>query len=111
MRVYDKSTDKDTPTWVCGHWNGSPLEIGMGLRTEVGEREVRHHHPYCEYFIGLEGTAKFEVEGSVVELRPGVIVMVEPGERHQLLSVDEAGARWIVIKEQSKPGTKDISGC
>ncbi|HRW10131.1 MAG TPA: cupin domain-containing protein [Caldilineaceae bacterium] len=112
MKVYDNATENaDTPTWVCGHWNGSPLEIGMGLRTEVGAREVRHHHPYCEYFIGLEGTAEFEVEGSVVELRPGLVVMVEPGECHRLLSVDEAGARWIVIKEQSRPGTKDISGC
>ena len=109
MRVYDKSTDKNTPAWVCGHWNGSPLEIGMGLRTEVGEREVRHHHPYCENFIGLEGTAEFEVEGAVVVLRPGIVVMFEPGERHQLTSVDEAGARWIVIKEHSKSDTKYIS--
>lgn len=110
MKVYGDATENiDAPAWVCGHWNGSPLEIGMGLRTDVGESEVRHYHPYCEYFIGLEGTAEFEVEGSVVVLRPGLVVMFEPGERHRLTSVAEAGARWIVIKERSKPGTKYIS--
>jgi hypothetical protein len=52
MQIYHKSDD--TPAWVCGYWNGSPLAIGMGLRTEVGG-EVRHYHPYREYYIVLAG--------------------------------------------------------
>ncbi len=35
--------------------------------------------------------------------------MVEPGERHRVVSVGEAGARWVVIKERSEPDTKYVS--
>lgn len=109
MQIYNKSAeDDDRPEWVCGHWNGSPLEIGMGLRKEIGAGEVRHHHPYCEYFIMLEGTAELEVEGNIIPLQPGMVVMIEPGERHQVESVGRTGARWIVIKERSQPDTKYI---
>lgn len=105
MQVYHKTGD--TPAWVCGHWNGSPLVIGMGLRTEVG-REVRHHHPYREYYIVLEGSAELEVEGTAVPLRAGMVVMVEPGERHQVTAVGADGARWIVIQERSEPNSKFV---
>jgi hypothetical protein len=45
----------------------------------------------------------------VVELRAGMVIMVEPGERHMVVSVDEAGARWVVIQERSEPNTKYMS--
>jgi hypothetical protein len=35
--------------------------------------------------------------------------MVEPGERHMVVTVDKAGAHWIVIKERSEPNTKYTS--
>jgi mannose-6-phosphate isomerase-like protein (cupin superfamily) len=110
MRIYHKSEESgDSPAWVCGHWNGSPLAIGTGLRSEVGTGEVRHHHPYREYYVVLEGAAVLEVEGVVVDLRAGMVIMVEPGERHMVVSVDEAGARWVVIQERSEPNAKYIS--
>ena len=110
MRMYYKSEESgDGPAWICGYWNGSPLEIGMGLRSEVGAGEVYHHHPYREYFVVLEGSAELEVEGTLVPLRAGMIVMIEPGERHWVTSVSETGARWVVIKERSESGTKYVS--
>ena len=110
MRMYHKSEESgDGPAWICGHWNGSPLEIGMGLRSKVGAGEVRHHHSYREYFVVLEGSAELEVEGTPVPLRAGLVVMIEPGERHRVASVGETGARWVVIKERSEPDTKYVS--
>ncbi|MCE7987370.1 MAG: cupin domain-containing protein [Caldilinea sp. CFX5] len=107
MQIYHKSAASgDGPAWVCGHWNGSPLGIGMGLRLAVGDGEARHYHPYREYYVVLEGSAELEVEGTLVPLCAGMVVMVEPGERHQVLSVGEAGVRWVVIQEQSAPDTK-----
>lgn len=107
MQIYHKSVASgDGPAWICGHWNGSPLAIGMGLRTEVGDGEVRHYHPYREYYVVLEGAAELEVEGTLVPLRAGMVVMVEPGEWHQVISVAETGARWVVIQERSEPDTK-----
>jgi mannose-6-phosphate isomerase-like protein (cupin superfamily) len=109
MRIYQKSEESgDGPAWICGHWNGSPLAIGSGLRSEVGSGEVRHHHPYREYYVVLEGGAELEVEGVVVNLRAGMVIMVEPGEHHEVVSVDEGGAHWVVIQERSEPNTKYI---
>lgn len=79
----------------------------MGLRTEVGQ-EVRHYHPYREYYIVLEGSAELEVEGTTVSLHAGMVVMVEPGEWHQVVAVAAGGARWIVIKERSEPESKYV---
>jgi mannose-6-phosphate isomerase-like protein (cupin superfamily) len=110
MKIYHKSAESGVgPAWVCGHWNGSPIQIGMGFRSEVGPGEVRHHHPYREYYVVLEGAADLEVEGKLVPLRAGMVVMVEPGERHMVVTVDKAGAHWIVIKERSEPNTKYTS--
>ena len=107
MKIYHKSEASGSgPAWICGHWNGSPLEIGLGLRSELGPSEVRHSHPYREYYVALEGTAELEVEGAPVTLQAGMVVMIEPGERHQVTALGEAGARWVVIKERSEPNTK-----
>lgn len=109
MKIYQKSKESgDGPAWICGHWNGSPLAIGTGFRSEVGSGEVRHYHPYREYYVVLEGAAELEVEGVVVDMRAGMIIMVEPGERHRVMSVGETGSRWVVIQERSEPGTKYI---
>lgn len=110
MRLYHKSNESgDDPAWICGHWNGSPLAIGTGLRCEVGSNEIRHYHPYREYYVVLEGTAELEVEGVVLALCAGMVVMVEPGERHMVVRVGEMGARWVVIQERSEPDTKYVS--
>ena len=110
MKTYHKSeASGDGPAWICGHWNGSPLAIGSGLRSEVGTGEARHHHPYREYYVVLEGTAELEVEGELVQLRAGTVVMVEPGERHMVVAVGQAGARWVVIQERSEPDTKYVA--
>jgi mannose-6-phosphate isomerase-like protein (cupin superfamily) len=110
MRIYKKSEESgDRPAWICGHWNGSPLAIGSGLRSEVGPGEVRHHHPHREYYVVLEGMAQLEVEGELVELRAGTVIMVEAGERHQVIAVGKAGARWVVIQERSEPNTKYLA--
>ncbi|CAN5296161.1 hypothetical protein BH24CHL1_BH24CHL1_14730 [soil metagenome] len=110
MKIYHKSEESGSgPAWVCGHWNGSPIEIGMGLRSEVGSGEVRHYHPYREYYAVFEGVAELDVEGTQVSLRAGMVVMVEPGERHMVVSVGDTGARWVVIKERSEPDTKYVS--
>lgn len=61
----------------------------MGLRTEVGA-EARHYHPYREYYLVLAGSAELEVEGAAVPLRAGMVVMVEPGDRHQVVAVGKA---------------------
>lgn len=96
---------------LCGHWNGSPLEIGLAPAPlkKVPASEALHYHDYHEYYVVLEGSAELEVEGQTVLLRAGMVVMVEPGERHRIVAIDpEQGARWLIIKERSEPDSKHV---
>lgn len=70
---------------LCGHWNGSPVEIG------------------------LTGVMKSVPRGDV-PLEAGTVVMPHPGERHRVSWVDpEAGIQWVIIKERSAPDSKVIA--
>ena len=107
-RIYERS-------WkhlFCGHWNGSPVEIGLPeerIKT-IPPREQAHSHPYHEYYLVLEGSAELQVEGETMPLRAGSVVMVEPGERHEITWVEpEEGVRFVIIKERSEPDSKVVA--
>ena len=95
---------------LCGHWNGSPLEIGVtSLLKEVPETELYHYHDYHEYYLVLEGRAGLLVEGETVPMTAGTVVMIHPGEKHCVSSVDpDLGVRWVIIKQRSEPDSKHI---
>lgn len=106
MKIYNKSGTH----LFCGHWNGSPVEIGVTeLLREVPSTEQLHHHLYHEYYVILEGSGELEVEGTVHPLTAGTTVMVEPEERHQVVSVGEQGIRWVIIKQRSEPNSKIVA--
>jgi mannose-6-phosphate isomerase-like protein (cupin superfamily) len=94
----------------CGHWNDSPLEIGLTpLLKETPETEVYHYHDYHEYYVVLEGRAGLVVEGETVPMTAGTVVMIHPGEKHRVSSVDpDVGARWVIIKQRSEPYSKHL---
>jgi mannose-6-phosphate isomerase-like protein (cupin superfamily) len=102
MRIYEKEGSH----LFCGHWNGSPLEIGEGRLTAVPASEARHKHPYHEYYVVLDGEAELEVDGQIFPISAGMVVMVEPDEWHQIVSISHHGARWVIIKERSEPNSK-----
>lgn len=103
MRVFEQGESH----LICGHWNGSPVEIGVTrLLTAPPPSEMEHSHEYHEYYVVLEGEAELRVEGHPVPLRAGSVVMVEPCERHHVASVSPKGVRWVLIKERSLPNSK-----
>jgi quercetin dioxygenase-like cupin family protein len=104
LRIYQR-TDSHL---FCGHWNDSPVEIGLLTRIlrQVPSHEQNHYH---EYYLVLEGNAALTVEGETVPLVAGSLVMVEPGERHHVSWVDpDLGVRWAIIKERSEPDSKHV---
>jgi len=106
VRIYDQT---EQPSWRCGHWNGSPLEIGTGIPRHILPGEAYHYHDYHEYYVVLHGQARLLVEGTDVPVEAGDIVMIAPGERHRVSWVDpDTGVQWIVIKERSTPDGKII---
>ena len=104
MRVF-RRTDSHL---LCGHWNGSPVEIGStDIMKAVPQGEEYHLHDYHEYHVMLRGQGALFVAGKEVPLEPHTVVMLQPGERHRVTRVDpEAGIQWIVIKERSVPNSK-----
>lgn len=106
MRVYE---EVESP-WRCGHWNGSPLEIIVTrVMTSIPPGEAYHYHDFHEYYVVLHGRATLYVEGNDVPLYAGVVVMVQPGERHRVTWIDpDAGVQWIVVKERSVPDGKIV---
>lgn len=57
---------------------------------------VKHYHKECtEVYYILEGQGKMEMNGDVIDIRPGIVLYIEPGTRHRLWSKE--GVRTIVF--------------
>ena len=95
---------------LCGHWNGSPLEIGVsGLAKHIPHGEVYHYHEYHEYYIFLQGRGALVVNGREIPIEGGQVLMVEPREPHRFAWIDpEVGLQWVIVKEKSAADSKVI---
>ena len=57
---------------------------------------VLHYHKECtEVYYILEGQGKMELNGDVIDIRPGLVIYIEPMTRHRLWSKE--GVRTIVF--------------
>ncbi len=75
----------------------------------IPQSEAYHYHEFHEYYVVLRGRATLCVEGSDVPLEAGMVVMMQPGEKHRLIWVDpDYGVQWIVVKERSAPDGKIV---
>lgn len=106
MRIYRKMNSH----LLCGHWNGSPIEVGLAeIMKTVPENETYHYHDYHEYYVILQGKGILNVEGRKISLEPNIAVMIQPGERHRIAWIDPiVGVQWVIIKERSAPNSKTI---
>ncbi|MCI0683519.1 MAG: cupin domain-containing protein [Gemmataceae bacterium] len=57
---------------------------------------VRHYHRHCtEVYYILEGRGKMDLDGDMVDVEAGMIILIEPGTRHRLWSAE--GVQTIVF--------------
>ena len=71
---------------------------GVGCSLNVAEirDSVRHYHrETAEVYYILEGTGKIELNGEWLAIEPGMVVYIEPGTRHRVVS--DAGLKTIVV--------------
>ena len=57
---------------------------------------VKHYHKECtEVYYILEGSGKMELNDTVIDIEPGLVIYIEPYTKHRLWS--EAGVKTIVF--------------
>ena len=66
--------------WCFGPWN-TDLGVAIGWATAAIDEPHLHRRMTEIYLVGW-GTAEARVEREAVRLRPGDILVVEPGEAH-----------------------------
>lgn len=106
MKIYRRTNSH----LLCGHWNGSPIEIGLtSVMRAVPDSERYHYHNYHEYYIIIRGKGTVNVEGCDAPLEANTVLMIQPGERHRIAWIDpDEGIQWIIIKERSVPNSKIV---
>ena len=63
---------------------GSPIQVGVkSAVTPFGGKHL--HKTMAEYFLLLAGDLRLWVNGETLEVKKGDLVLVEPGEAHQVL--------------------------
>jgi mannose-6-phosphate isomerase-like protein (cupin superfamily) len=70
--------------WYFGPWN-SDLNVSVGYANK-GIDEPHIHSQITETYLVARGTAKIRVEQRTIELQPGDMLAIEPGEAHTFLS-------------------------
>ncbi len=100
-RGYSVRRAADAPTVPCPCGQSTRMVTaadGLGCSFHVTEirDSVRHYHrKSAEVYYILAGTGRIELDGESVAVEPGMVVTIEPGTRHRLVS--PGGVRTIVV--------------
>lgn len=93
MRVMrsDPQLDKG---WFAGPWN-SDLTVSIGYANR-GIDEPHFHNQITEIYLVAQGICQMRVEQVTIELSPGDMVIIKPGEAHTFLSSSPEYFHFVV---------------
>src|ERR1700694_1786582 len=80
--------------WLAGPWD-SNLPIAIGYASE-GIDEPHMHPDLAEIYLVARGSSCLRVGLHTIELGPGSIVIVEPGEPHTFLESSPEYMHFVV---------------
>src|SRR5262249_18270215 len=70
--------------------------LGLSLHVTAITDAVKHfHRATTEVYYILEGRGKMELNGDMVDVEPGVVIAIEPGTAHRVVSA--TGVRALVV--------------
>lgn len=72
--------------------DGAPCSLHV---TAIRDSVRHYHRETTEVYYILEGTGKIELNGDWHDLAPGIVIWIEPGTRHRVIS--DAGLKTIVF--------------
>jgi mannose-6-phosphate isomerase-like protein (cupin superfamily) len=94
-----RATDAPTVPCPCGDStriltgaDGAPCSLHV---TSIRDATRHYHRETTEVYYILEGSGKMELNGDWVDLAPGMVVWIEAGTRHRLVS--EVGVKTVVF--------------
>jgi mannose-6-phosphate isomerase-like protein (cupin superfamily) len=100
--------DRDQPKgWYVGPWD-SNVPIPIGYANE-GINEPHYHAQMHEVYLVARGESTVVVNDEMVTLRPGTILVVEPGEHHTFVA-SSADYFHFVIQTPYVKGDKQTAG-
>lgn len=99
MKRY-KSKEYEKDCRICGDFNNAPLQIARAVTNKVLERETSHSHKGYEFYLFIRGKAEIEVNGEIISVEKGDVILVEPGEKHKMVNIIEE-TDYITIKDLS----------
>jgi mannose-6-phosphate isomerase-like protein (cupin superfamily) len=80
--------------WYLGPWNADlPVAVGYA---HVAIDEPHLHPRTTEIYLVARGEAEARVERETVHLRPGDVLVVEPGEAHTILASSPDYLHFVV---------------
>lgn len=80
--------------WRLGE-AGMPIQVGVKFGSSpFGKKHL--HKNMAEYFLLLAGDLRLGVNGKVLEVEAGDLVVIEPGEAHEVLAAS-ADARLLLL--------------
>ncbi|MCB8981870.1 MAG: cupin domain-containing protein [Ardenticatenaceae bacterium] len=89
--------------WFVGPWNsGVPVAVGYA---NAGVNEPHHHAQMFEIYLVASGTSTAVVNQQSIQLQPGDMLVVEPGEPHTFTHNSEDYYHFV-IQTPFAPGDK-----
>jgi quercetin dioxygenase-like cupin family protein len=80
--------------WFVGPWNSRvPVAIGWADR---GVNEPHRHDSMCEVYLVARGESTAFVAGRRIDLVPGSMLVVEPGEAHTFVTSSDDYLHFVV---------------
>lgn len=82
---------------------GLPIQVGVKFGSSpFGKKHL--HRNMAEYFLLVAGSMKISVAGQILEMEKGDLLMVEPGETHEVL---DCSADALLLLLMPPPVTAD----
>ena len=94
VSVIKSSIDTSGKGWLVGPWN-SDLPIAIGF-SDRGFDDPHCHDAMCELYLVARGTSTALVDGQVVVLSVGDLLVVERGEAHTFTSSSDDYLHFVV---------------
>ena len=88
----------------CDGWNlvDTPALSVKQERMPAGTLEAKHYHQQSQqFFFIVKGTAQFEIEDTVTELKAGEGLHILPGKKHRIINNTAEDIEFLLCSQPS----------